>query len=349
MNMKTEVLRWATDPAGREILKYTMTNAKGSKVELCNIGARIVGVHVPDRDGHLDNVVLHYADPLSYFGDGPCAGSIPGRFANRVAGGRFSIDGVEYQLPVNNGPNHLHGGPEGFQNMIWESRTEGDAVEFMYFSEDGEMGYPSNLKIVARYEWSEEDELRLTITAVSDGPTIINVTNHAYFNLAGKGSCLQHELRLNAAEYFPTDDTLVPLGASESVSGTPMDFTVAKPIGRDMEKDFQALRQGKGYDCCYVIDGYEPGQLQEAAELYDPQSGRCLQVVTTQPGVQIYAGNWLSGCPDGPEGRVWNDYDAVAIECQHFPDSPNHPEYPGVILREGEVYEEAIIWAFSTR
>lgn len=350
-DMEIEKELWARTPQGKEIFRYTLKNSNGSSVQLSDIGAGIVAINVPDASGKMADVVLGYKDPMSYFGDGPCAGKIPGRYANRIAGGRFELDGKVYELPVNNGPNHLHGGPEGFQNKVWESRIENGGVEFMYYSEDGEMGYPGALKAVARYEWSEDNELRLTLTAECDAPTVINLTNHAYFNLNGEGSCsvLGHELRLNASEYLPSDSTLVPLGESEPVAGTPMDFVVAKPLGRDIRQEFPALEYGKGYDSCWVIDGYEKGQIQAAAELYSPESGRVLEVFTTQPGVQVYTGNWLSGCPAGKCGRSYNDYDGVAIECQHFPDSPNEPEYPSTVLRPGEVYEEAIIFAFSVR
>ena len=340
---------WGKTPCGKDIIRYTLTNAKGASVQLSSMGAGIVSVKVPDRDGKLDDVVLGYSNPLDYFADGPCAGKIPGRFANRIAKGRFVLDGKEYELPVNNGPNHLHGGPEGFQNKVWESRVNDGAVEFLYVAEDGEMGYPGNLKAVARYEWSEENELRLTLTAECDAPTIINLTNHAYFNLDGEGSgsVLGHKLWLNAVQYLPTDESLVPLGDSEMVKGTPMDFSTEKTLGQDIKADFPALNYGKGYDNCYVIENWEEGQLQTAV-LSSEKSGRVLEVVTTQPGVQIYTGNWLAGCPMGKCGRSYEDYDGVAIECQHFPDSPNKEGYPSVTLRPGEVYQEAIIFAFKT-
>lgn len=349
MNIEKEL--WGKSPCGKDIYRYTLKNSSGAYVQFSSVGAGIVAAVVPDRDGKLADVVLGYSSPLSYFDDGPCAGKIPGRYANRIAKGRFTLDGKEYTLPVNNGPNHLHGGPKGFQNQVWDSRIHEDGVEFMYYSEGGEMGYPGALKAVARYEWSEENELRLTLTAETDAPTVVNLTNHAYFNLNGEGSgsVLGHELKLNASEYLPTDDTLIPEGESEPVAGTPMDFVTAKPLGRDIKEDFPALKYGKGYDNCWVIDGTEPGQLQTAAELYAPESGRLLEVTTTQPGVQVYTGNWLAGCPEGKCGRSYNDYDGVAIECQHFPDSPNHPDYPSAVLRPGETFEEAIIFAFKVR
>ena len=331
------------------IKTYTLRNSKGASVVLSNLGAAIVAVNVPDKNGALDDVVLGYDNPESYFGDGPCLGKCPGRFANRIAAGKFTLDGVEYNLPINNGPNHLHGGPDGFQNKLWESRMVGDAVEFMYYSQDGEAGYPGNLKVVAHYEWSEDNELKLTFTAQTDKATVVNLTNHVYFNLDGEGSGTieDHILQLNASEFLPTDETLIPLGESAPVAGTPMDFVTAKKLGRDLKADFAALNYGKGYDNCFVIDGYMPGQLQPAAKLYSEKSGRCVEVFTTQPGVQVYTGNWLGGCPEGKRGHKYNDYDGVAIECQHYPDSPNKPEYPTTVLRPGETYQEAIIFAFS--
>ena len=314
---------WATAPDGKEIFRYTLKNASGAYVQLANIGAAIVSVVVPDKDGKLGDVVLGYANPLDYIGDGPCCGKVPGRFANRVANGKFTLDGVEYHLPINNGPNHLHGGPNGFANQIWDSRIEGDAVEFMYFSEDGEAGFPGNLKAVAHYEWSEDNELKLILTAETDAPTVVNLTNHVYFNLDGEasGSVLDHKLELNASQYLPTDPTQIPLGEPADVAGTPMDFVEAKPIGQDIQADFEALKIGKG--------------------------GRKVEILTTQPAVQVYTGNWLKGSPKGKYGRAFEDYDAVAIECQHTPDAPNQPAFPTTVLRPGEVLEEAIIWVFT--
>ena len=349
MDIRKEL--WGTAPDGKEIFLYTMKNAKGAVVRLCSIGAGIVSICVPDRDGKLADVVLGYPSAESYFGDGPCAGKCPGRYANRIAKGRFSLEGTEYELPVNNGPNHLHGGPDGFQNKVWESRIEGDAVEFMYFSEDGEAGYPGNLKVVAHYVWSDENALELTLTARSDRKTVINLTNHAYFNLNGEGNgnILDHQLRLNASVYLPTDETLIPVGEADPVALTPMDFLDFHRIGERIKEDFPALNYGKGYDNCWMIDGYQPGQLQTAATLYSELSGRQMEILTTQPAIQIYTGNWLSGCPVAKCGRSYFDYDGVALECQHCPDSPNHPDYPTTVLEPGETFQEAIIWSFSTR
>lgn len=349
--MTTTKELWGKSPSGEDVFLYTLKNSTGAYVQLTNIGAGIVSLVVPDKEGKFADVVIGYPDAASYFGDGPCSGKIPGRYANRIANGKFTLDGVEYTLPVNNGPNHLHGGPDGFQNKVWESREHEGGVEFMCYSEDGEMGYPGALKVMARYDWSEDSELRLTMMAECDKPTVLNLTNHAYFNLngEGKGLILDHTLQLNASEWLPTDENLVPLGESEPVAGTPMDFVNAKPLGKDIKADFPALKYGKGYDNCWVIDGYEPGQIQECAELYSPESGRVLQVFTTQPGVQVYTGNWLLDSPAGKNGHKYEDYCAVAIECQNFPDAPNKTDYPSAVLRPGEVYEQAVIFAFSTR
>lgn len=340
---------WARTPDGKPIYRYTIINASGASVVLTNIGAGIVSINVPDRDGRIGDVVIGYGKAESYFGDGPCAGKCPGRYANRICKGKMEIDGTIFNLPINNGPNHLHGGPEGFQNKVWESRKKRGTVEFMYYSEDGEMGYPGNLKVIARYEWTEDNQLRLTLTARTDRKTVINLTNHSYFNLNGGGSVLRHYLTLNASEYLPTDSSLIPTGDSEPVAGTPMDFLNPKTLGRDIRKDFPALVFGKGYDACYVIDGYVNGQLQEAAELYSKKSGRVLKVLTTQPGIQVYTGNYLGGCPIGKRGRIYHDYDAVALECQHYPDSPNHPDYPSTVLEPGKTFRQVIIFAFGTR
>ena len=339
---------WGRAADGKAIYKYTMTNSKGASVVLCNVGAGIVSVNVPDKDGKLGDVALGYRNATSYIKDGPCLGKCPGRFANRIAGGKFTLGGKTYEVPVNNGPNHLHGGPEGFSNQVWESRKRNGGVEFKYTSPDGEMGYPGNLVVVVRYDWTENNELQLAFTAKTDAETVINLTNHAYFNLNGKGSVLRHYLKLNASEYLPTDPTLIPLGEPEVVAGTPMDFQNVKTLGRDIKKDFPALNYGKGYDACWCIDGYMKGQLNEAAELSSKVSGRVMKVYTTQPGVQVYTGNYLGGCPVGKKGRIYRDYDGVAIECQHFPDSPNQPIYPSTVLKPGKTFHEAIIYAFST-
>lgn len=332
-----------------DITLLTIVNASGASVTLSTLGAGIVSVNVPDREGRMADVVLGYADPADYMADGPCAGKIPGRYANRIAKGRFSVGGREYQLAINNGPNALHGGPTGFQNRLWTvEKAEGDTVVFSYTSADGEEGYPGQLKATATYRWNDANELSLDLRAVTDSETVVNLTNHAYFNLGGhdSGSVLAHELWLGASRYLPTDDTLIPLGELSPVGGTPMDFTEAKPLGRDIKADFSALNYGKGYDNCFVIDGAD-GTLRDVARLTDPVSGRTLSVATTQPGVQVYTGNWLAGSPANKAGRSYEDYDGVAIECQNFPDAPNRPGFPTAVLHPGEEYHQTIVFRFG--
>lgn len=345
-----EISTLTSDSPVGEITLYTLTNAKGASVTLSSLGAGIVAVRVPDRDGKIADVALGYKDPASYVGDGPCAGKIPGRFANRIALGHFTLDGKEYTLAINNGPNALHGGPTGFMNRVWDSKAEGDKVTFTYHSADGEEGYPGNLDVKAEYRWSDDNELSLHITAETDAATVVNLTNHAYFNLDGEdsGTVLDHELKLRASRYLPTDDTQIPTGELAPVEGTPMDFTEFKAIGRDIEADFHPLKVGKGYDHCWVIDDCAKGSLKEVAELRSAKSGRSLVISTTQPGMQVYTGNWLAGCPESISGGAYKDYDGVAIECQGFPDAPNKPGFPSAELRPSEKYDEIITFKFNT-
>lgn len=333
-----------------EVSLYTLTNASGASVTVSSLGAGIVAVNVPDREGKLANVALGYKNPADYIADGPCAGKVPGRFANRIARGKFTLDGKEYTLAINNGPNALHGGPEGFQNQIWNSAVEGDSVVFTYHAADGEEGYPGNMTVKAVYTWSDDNELSLRLTAETDAKTVVNLTNHVYFNLDGEnsGTVLDHEMKIKAARYLPTDDTQIPTGELAPVAGTPMDFTSFKAIGRDIKADFEPLKIGKGYDHCWVIDDYKKGYFQEIAVLQSGKSGRRLTVATTQPGVQIYTGNWLAGCPESVSGGSYNDYDGVALECQNFPDAPNHPEFPTSVLNPGETFDETIKFKFDT-
>jgi len=333
-----------------DITLYTLTNTCGASVTLSSLGAGIVSVIVPDRDGKLADVVLGYDNAADYLYDGPCAGKVPGRFANRIAKGTFVLDGQEYRLAVNNGPNALHGGPQGFQNQIWNAAVSADGkIVFTLFSPDGYEGYPGNLIAKAVYSWSDECVLELTLEAETDATTIVNLTNHVYFNLAGHGtgSVTGHKLWLKASHYLPTDETQIPTGEYAPVEGTPMDFTKPKAIGRHMYAPFKALKIGKGYDHCWVIDDYKAGLLQHVATLSEAGSGRSVEVSTTQPGVQIYAGNWLEGCPVGKNGAIYHDYSAVAIECQGFPDAPNKPAFPSPVLNPGEQYKHIIKFTFK--
>lgn len=342
------VRKTAPTPLGDATI-IRLTNDHGAWVELSSLGAGITGLGVADREGNIENVALNYADDASYFEDGPCMGKIPGRYANRIAKGIFRLGDKEYHLAVNNGPNHLHGGPTGFQNRLWECRELPNGVRFTYVSADGEEGYPGQLRVTADYIWSENDILDLYLRAVTDKDTVVNLTNHCYWNLRGaqSGSVLDQELRLNASRWLPTDETLIPTGELAPVAGTPMDFSSPKTLGRDIRADFPALEHGKGYDNCWVLDGWRRNFLTPAATLHDPASGRTLRVATTQPGVQVYTGNWLDGSPAGPDGYRYHDYDGVAIECQGFPDAPNHPGFPDQTLRPGQPYDQHIRFTFA--
>ena len=334
-----------------EIRLFSIVNADGSEVILSNLGAGIVSIVVPDREGNLADVVLGYRDPGDYDTDGPCMGKVPGRFANRIAKGRFALDGKTYELAVNNGPNHLHGGPgpQSFANRLWEAEELRDGIRFSLDSPDGDAGYPGNLHVEARYTWSDDHKLTLHLSATTDAETVVNLTNHAYFNLKGEdaGDVTGHELKLFASRYLPTDETLIPQGEPASVKGTPMDFTTAKPIGRDLKADFPALNYGKGYDNCFVVDDWQKGMVRPVARLTEASTGRRLTVSTDAPGIQVYTGNWLEGCPVSKSGKAYHDYDGVALECQCFPDSPNRPDFPFETLKPGEEYENTIVFAFE--
>lgn len=334
-----------------DITLARFTNAGGTSVVLSTLGAGIVEVNVPDSTGKLADVVLGYADPADYIADGPCAGKVPGRYANRIAGGHLVVDGKEYSLPVNNGPNHLHGGPDGFQNKLWSLvSADSNSVTMRYTAADGEAGYPGKLTVCATYRWSDACELELTLRAETDAPTVVNLTNHAYWNLSGHsaGSALDHTLMLAASRYLPTDSTLIPEGVLVPVEGSPMDFTSAKALRHDIKTEFPALIYGKGYDNCWAVDDYTSGKLRTVAVLTDPASGRRLTVDSDQPGVQVYTGNWLAGSPLNKAGRPYEDYDGVAIECQDFPDAPNRKTFPNTFLRPGEEYLRRINFKFST-
>lgn len=332
-----------------DITLYTLTNAMGAQVVLSSLGAGINKIIVPDKDGNLADVILGYENPCDYDNDGPCSGKTPGRYANRIKGGRITVDGKEYSLPINNGPNHLHGGPEGFQNRIWDSAAEGDSIAFTRVSPDGEMGYPGTLTAKVTYTWDDDNKLTINYEATTDAPTYVNLTNHAYFHMGGhnKGNVLDHLLQLNCSHYLPTDPSEAPLGNIEPVAGTPMDFTAEKAIGRDIKADFEALHIGKGYDHCFVVDGWKKGKLSAIGTLTDPVSGRRLTIHSTQPGAQVYTGNWLTGSPAGKDGMEYHDYDLVAIECQGFPDAPNHANFPSQLLTPGDVYRQTIVYSFS--
>lgn len=333
-----------------EITTYELINASGASVKLSSLGAGILEIKVPDREGNLADVVLGYKNVADYFYDGPCAGKVPGRYANRICKGHLDIDGKVYQLNINNGPNHLHGGPENFSNKIWDCEMDGDTVVFSLESPDGDENYPGNLTARIAYTWSDDNVLKIVMGAVTDAPTVVNLTNHTYFNMAGEdreGTALNQVLQLNCSRYLPTDDSLIPSGEMAPVEGTPMDFTQPKVVGKDVKQDFPALNYGKGYDNCWVIDGYEDGDVHLVGVLSDPESGRKVEISTDQPAAQVYTGNWLEGCPLSKSGKNYHDYDGVAIECQGMPDAPNHANFPSQVLRPDEEYRRIILFDFN--
>ena len=332
-----------------DIKTFQLKNKNGIVVEFCNIGAAITSILVFDKYGKRRDIVLGYANKEDYLDDGACMGKIPGRYANRIAKGKFSINNIEYTLPINNGENHLHGGPLGFANQIWEAGPEKDKVIFTYFSKDGEQGYPGNLTAKAEYSLNDNNELILELYAVTDKPTVVNLTNHTYFNLkgCGNGDILDHHLQLFASYYLPTDKGLIPTGEIASVKNTPMNFTNGKIIRKDISEEFDALIYGKGYDNCWVIDNYQKGKEKLVATLACQESGIKVEIHTTQPTIQVYTGNYLSSSPMGKNEYLFKDYDGVALECQAFVDSPNHKNFPTTLLLPNEEYKQIIRYKFS--
>ena len=349
MNIDQHILGFS--PAGEAVILYEMTNGSGARIRVINTGAALVSVEVPDKTGKLLDVVLGYQMFDTYINDSASMGKSIGRYANRIAKGKFSLNGETYQLAVNNGVNHLHGGPSGFQSKIWTSRVETDRVVFSYISPNGEEGYPGELGVEAVYDWSDDNELEISYYAKGDSDTIVNLTNHAYFNLNGDGNgdILSHSLLLNASHYLPCDNTQIPTGTIAPVQNTPMDFTSAKTVGKDINADFEQLKIGNGYDHCWTIDGWEKGKICPVGELQGDRSGIVMSILSSQPGVQIYTGNSLQGNGHSKTGKIYENRDGIAIECQNFPDSPNKKNFPSPVLMKDEIYEEHIIYKFSVQ
>ena len=339
---------WGATPEGEAIVIYTIRNANGCEVQLCNIGASIVSVKAPDRDGNIDDIVLGYKDAMSYFGDGAASGKSVGRVANRIAKGKMTVDGVEYTLEINNGPNHLHGGSKGFANQLWESRVETNRVVFSRTSPDGEQNYPGELYVEAGYYFSDENELEITYMARTDKTTVVNLTNHVYWNLAGEGSgkdILDHELRLNCSQVLEMDATQIPTGKYLDVKGTPQDFTSWRKFGDEILSEFNYMKSFKGYDHFFVLDGWKPNILSEVGELRCEATGRKVEVLSSQAGAMVYTGNWLEGgCPVTKSGSRYKDYAGVAIECQNYPNAVNEPRFPSVVLTPEQTYCQKIVF-----
>lgn len=343
---------WGSTPEGEGIIMYTMRNSRGSEVQLCNIGASIVGVKFADRNGNIEDVALGYRDPESYIGDGAASGKSVGRVAGRIARGRMVVDGVEYRLEVNNGPNHLHGGSKGFANRYWEGRVETNRVVFSYVAEDMEQGYPGELIVEAVYDFDDEDNLEITYLAKSNKTTVVNLTNHLYWNLHGEASgksILDHELRLNCSKVLEMDTVQIPTGTLLDVEGTPLDFTTWRKFGTDIDAEFNNIRNFRGYDHCFAVDGWQKNILQEVGELRCEATGRKVTILSSQPAAVLYTGNWLAGgCPVTKSGGRYDDYAGVAIECQAYSDAVNHPHFPSIELQAEELYCQKIVFKLGT-
>jgi aldose 1-epimerase len=343
---------FGTTDDGAAVDLYTLTNAHGIEVRITNYGATVVSILTPDRNGAMADIVLGFDDFERYKTNTSFLGVVVGRYGNRIAKGRFSLDGTEYTLATNNGPNHLHGGLKGFDKAVWTARSvdtaEGPSVELEYLSQDGEEGYPGNLSAKVVYTLTDDDELRIDYSATTDKKTVVNLTNHSYFNLAGSGDILAHEVEIDADRFTPVDATLIPTGALQPVEGTPFDFRRATPIGARIDQPDEQLGFGGGYDHNFVLNREGEG-LSLAARVTDPASGRWLEVRTTEPGVQFYTGNFLDGTIRGKGGQMYQKRAGFCLETQHFPDSPNHPTFPSTVLEPGQRYETTTVFAFGAR
>lgn len=337
--------------------QYTLKNTHGMELRVLDYGGIIVSLAVPDRTGRVDDVVLGFDRLEDYERSSPYFGAIIGRFCNRIARGRFTLDGRMYALATNNGRNHLHGGVKGFDKVVWEvspfERQDSTGLVLRYTSPDGEEGYPGTLRTTVTYTLTEGNELIFDYEATSDRATPINLTQHSYFNLAGEGEgdVLGHVLTLNAQSFTPVDSTLIPTGEIRSVAGTPFDFRAPRAIGARIGQDDEQLRYGRGYDHNFVLDKDPgaPASATLAARLYEPSSGRVMEVHTTEPGVQFYSGNFLDGTLRGKRGAVYSPRSGFTVETQHFPDSPNHPEVPSTVLVPGAEYRSRTVFRFSVR
>jgi aldose 1-epimerase len=359
----TSVEPFGNAPDGTPVERWTLSNGDVT-MRVLTWGGVIQTLEVPDAHGDVDNVVLGFADLAGYVGDDdPYFGSLIGRYGNRIAGGSFSLDGSTYELPVNNGPNTLHGGPTGFDDRVWKATDvtddDGAALQLHLVSRDGDQGFPGTLTTTVTYRLDAESRLTVHYEATTDAPTVINLTQHTYWNLAGEGSgtIYDHELQINADGYTPVDKTLIPTGEIAPVEGTPFDFREPTAIGARIRDDDQQLLYGQGYDHNWALNRDDNGAregsdaedpLEEAAVLHEPHSGRTLTILSTEPGLQFYSGNFLDGTLVGTSGRIYRQGDGLALETQHFPNSPNQPAFPSTVLRPGEVYDSATVFDLSS-
>ena len=336
---------------GQEVYLLTLTNKSGNVLKLTNFGARITWIEVPDRDGKKDNVAFGFDTFDGMIKGDPYFGSVVGRYANRIAKGKFTLDGKEYSLALNNWPNSLHGGPGGWHSLVWETgaieKTAQPSAVFTLKNPDMTEGYPGNMDIKVVYTWTDKNEVIIDYTCTTDKKTVLNITNHCYFNLhgAGNGNILDHELVLKASAFVPVDSTLIPTGEIRPVAGTPFDFTTPHTVGERINENYEQLIFGKGYDHTFVLDNKEAVD----GTVYDPSSGRFMEFITDQPGVQFYCGNFLNGSMIGHGGKPYNYRSGLCLESGHYPDSPNHPEFPSTVLNPGDTFKSQTIYRFSAK
>lgn len=339
---------WGKLDSGEQIDLYILKNSQGVEAAITNYGGRVVSLKVPDRNSNFADVVLGFDNLAGYVGPNPYFGALVGRYANRIANGEFTLNGTRYHLACNNGNNSLHGGLKGFDRVVWSAQDASTALELRHLSKDGEEGYPGNLDVVIRYTLSDDNELKIDYEGTTDKDTVLNLTNHSYFDLAGEGSgkVLDHVVTINAEKFTPVNENLIPTGELRNVEGTPFDFRKLSPIGARIDEKDQQLQYGEGYDHNFVLNGSR-GNLSLAARVLEPHSGRVLEVFTTQPGMQFYTGNHLDGSVRGKDGKTYGFRSAFCVETQHFPDSPNHPEFPSTELKAGQRYQGTTVFRFS--
>jgi aldose 1-epimerase len=336
---------------GSEVYLLTLTNKAGNVLKLTNFGARITWLEVPDKEGKKDNITFGFDTFDGMIAGDRYYGAVVGRYANRIAKGKFTLDQVEYTLPLNNGPNSLHGGPDGWHSVVWNTeipeKTEFPTVRFTYKSPDMEAGYPGNMNVEAIYTWTDNNEIIIDYALTTDKKTVFNITNHAYFNLhgAGNGDILDHQLVINASRFVPVDTFLIPTGELRTVAGSPFDFTTPHSVGERISENYDQLIFGKGYDHTFVFDN--TGEVD--ASVYEPVSGRFMEVISDQPGVQFYCGNFLNGTMIGHGGKPYIYRSGLCLETGHYPDSPNHPDFPTTVLKPDETFRSRTIYRFSVK
>ncbi|MFP4172796.1 MAG: aldose epimerase family protein [Candidatus Hydrogenedentota bacterium] len=349
-NQEIRVRPFGETEAGEAIDLYTLVNAEGAQAEITNYGGILVSLMMPDQEGEFDDIVLGFDTLDEYLQGHPHFGATVGRYANRIANAEFTLDGETYTLTANDGDNHIHGGEQGFDKVVWRAQAyttaNGPALRLYYVSEDGEEGYPGALDVMVTYTLTNDNELRADFHAETDEPTICNLTHHSYFNLAGEGDILDHVVMMPAEHFTPVNDELIPAGEVQSVEDTPFDFTEPTPIGARIDEENEQLEQGGGYDHNWVYDK-EDGELTLMARVTEPESGRVMEVLSTKPGMQFYTGNFLDGSLTGKDGWVYEQRHGFCMEPHYFPDTPNQPDFPSAVLRPDETYDHTIVYRFS--